>query len=88
VVIALEAKFYTVPLSLSLGRAFLGLVRDLSSGSVFFVMNRHAPSIEKLLAHKKQKWDKDIIPGNARAVARLRNALQTAFVNYKAAHAT
>lgn len=88
VVLAVEAKFYTVPLSLNLGRAFLGLVRDLSSGSVFFVMNRRAPSIEELLAHKEQKWEKDIVPGNARDVARLTNALQSAFVNYQAAHAS
>ena len=88
VVLAIEAKFYTVPLSLHLGRGFLGLVRDLSSDSVFFVMNRGAPSIEKLLAHKKQKWDKDVSPSNAKAVERLRNALQTAFVNFKASKAT
>jgi hypothetical protein len=83
VVLAIEAKFYTVPLALHLGRGFLGLVRDISSGAVFFVMNRQAPSIEKLLSHKKQRWEKDVHPGDKRAVERFRNAVQTCFVNYQ-----
>ena len=53
VVIALEAKYYTTDIALHLGRGFLGLVRDLSAQDAFFVINRDARSVERLLAHKK-----------------------------------
>jgi hypothetical protein len=84
VLIAVEAKYYTVELALHLGRSFLGLVTDLSADTTFFVMNREAPSIAKLLAHKKRHWDHQIEPSRARDVERLRNMFQTAFKNYKA----
>lgn len=82
--IAVEAKYYTVSLALELGREFLGLVRDLSSDNAFFVFNRNAESVERLLAHKKQQWEHNIVPTNDVPVARLRNAFQAAFKNYKA----
>ena len=82
--LAVEAKYYTTSLPLQLGRAFLGLVRDLSSDSSFFVFNREAVSIERLLAHKKQNWDHNIVPANGIDVNRLTGALQTTFKNYKA----
>lgn len=88
VLLALEAKFYSVELPLHLGRAFLGLVRDLSCDAVFFVMNRGAPSIEKLLAHKKQQWEKHVNPGQAHTVERLRNAIQTRFRDFQARYAS
>lgn len=84
VVIAIEAKFYTTDLALHLGRAFLGLVNDTSCHNAFFVLNRDAPSVEKLLAHKKQQWEHNVIPALTVPVARLRNALQKAFHNYQA----
>ncbi len=84
IVIGLEAKFYTTDLALHLGRAFLGLVRDTSTHNPFFVLNREAPSIEKLLAYKNQQWDHKIVPGETIAVARLTNGLQKAFHNFKA----
>ena len=82
--IAVEAKYYTTFLPLQMGRAFLGLVRDLSSDSSFFVFNREARSVERLLAHKKQYWDHNILPTNNVAVNRLTGAFQIAFKNYKA----
>jgi hypothetical protein len=82
--LAVEAKCYTTDLALHLGRGFLGLVRDLSCDSTHFVINRNAPSVEKLLAHKGQLWEHRVLPSNAIPVARLTNALQTAFKNYKA----
>ena len=82
--IAVEAKYYTTFMPLQLGRGFLGLVRDLSSDSSFFVFNREAGSIERLLAHKKQHWDHDILPTNSVAVNRLTAAFQIALKNYKA----
>ena len=82
--IAVEAKYYTTPLPLAMGRGFLGLVRDLSSENAFFVFNRSAKSIEQLLAHKKQQWEHNIVPDNNTDVTRLTNAFQIAFKNYKA----
>ena len=83
-VIAVEAKFYTTDLGLHLGRAFLGLVRDLSADSKFFVFNREAESIEKLLSHTRELWENNILPSNPIQVTRLINAFQTAFKDYKA----
>ena len=62
--IAVEAKYYTTALGLQLGRSFLGLVRDLSADNVFFVFNHEAESVERLLAHKKQQWEHNIVPEN------------------------
>lgn len=82
--IAVEAKFYTTPLPLHVGRGFLGLVRDLSSDNSFLVFNREAESIERLLAHKKREWENNILPTNNVPVGRLTSAFQIAFKNYKA----
>jgi hypothetical protein len=84
VVIALEAKYYTTDLAVHLGRSFLGLVRDMSAQNTFFVINREARSIEKLLAHKKQQWEHKVIPAEQQAVSRLEHALQKAFHNFQA----
>lgn len=84
VVMAVEAKFYTTDLALHLGRGFLGLVRDLSAHNAFFVINRDARSIERLLAHKKQLWEHNVVPNETIAVARLENAFQKAFQNFVA----
>jgi hypothetical protein len=84
IVIAIEAKYYTRDVPLHLGRSFLGLTRDLSADRVFFVANRSGRSVEKLLSHKKQLWERPINPSETVAVTRLRNALQTAFKDYQA----
>ena len=54
--IVIEAKYYTTALALQLGRAFLGLERDLSSKNSVFVFNRESRAIERLLTHKRQQW--------------------------------
>ncbi len=84
VIIAVEAKHYTVGLPLHLGRAFLGLARDLSVSDLYFITNREANFIEKLLSHKKQLWEHNITPSEINSVERLRYHFQTAFKNYKA----
>jgi hypothetical protein len=83
-VIAIEAKHYTTGLPLHLGRAFLGLVRDFSADKVYFVINRDARFIEKLLAHKRQLWEHNVTPTEANAVSRLRHHFQSAFKDYRA----
>jgi hypothetical protein len=84
VCVAIEAKYYVAELGLHLGREFLGLVRDISARRTFFVFNRDAKSIERLLAHRNELWEHRIVPGQTVAVTRLQNALQTAFKDYKA----
>lgn len=86
VIIAVEAKYYTTDLALHLGRGFLGLVRDTSAQNTFFVINRDARSIERLLAHKKQQWEHKVVPNETVAVSRLTHALQKAFHNFQAVH--
>ena len=82
-VIAVEAKFYTSSLGLGLGRGFLGFTLDMSAiDKAYFVTNRPAPSIGKLLSHKKRYWDKNIQPQNTNDVDRLRNQFQTAFKDF------
>jgi hypothetical protein len=84
VLIAVEAKYYTTDLPLHFGRAFLGLVRDFSADSAFFIFNGEAESVERLLAHKKQQWENHIEPTNVVPVSRLKNAFQTTFKNFRA----
>jgi hypothetical protein len=82
--IAVEAKHYTGGLPLHLGRAFLGLERDLSAQRVYFVANRGAGSIEKLLAHKKRLWDSNINPTYPDRADRLHHSFRNAFKDFKA----
>jgi hypothetical protein len=84
IVIALEAKYYTTDLALHLGRGFLGFTRDTSTHNPFFVINRDARSIERLLAYKKQHWEHRVVPSENLAVGRLINAFQKAFQNFRA----
>ena len=83
-----EAKYYTTALGLQLGREFLGLVRDLSRKNSFFVFNCAAESVEKLLAHKNEKWEHKVLPSNVMAVDRLDGAFQVALRDYKASTRT
>jgi hypothetical protein len=84
VIIAVEAKHYTTGLPLHLGRAFLGLARDFSVNSLYFVINRNANFIEKLLSHKRQLWEHNITTSEVNSVSRLRYNFQTAFKDFKA----
>ena len=84
VVVAIEAKFYAADLGLHLGRGFLGLVRDTSAHNTFFVINRSARSVERLLAHKRQQWEHHVLPTQPMALDRFRFAVQKAFHNFVA----
>jgi hypothetical protein len=83
-VIAIEAKYYSTDLALHLGRSFLGLVRDISAHNALFVINREARSIERLLAHKKEQWEHNVVPSQPTAVSRFTNIIQKAFANFRA----
>ena len=82
--LATECKFYASQLGLDLGRSFLGLVTEIHRNSRFFVSNSSSPSVEKLLAHHKMRWQVDVVPDNAYIVNRLRTSFEEVFQNYRA----
>jgi len=84
VIISVEAKFYDNSLGLGLGRGFLGFTLDVHVDKAFFIVNRSAASIEKLLSHKKRLWEHNIQPQNLVDVNRLKFAFHTAFKDFKA----
>jgi hypothetical protein len=86
IVISVEAKYYTSPLGLHLGRAFLGLIADFSADNSIFVTNSSSESIEKLLSHKSKMWEHNITPNQINDVNRLIHSFQTAFKDFKAKH--
>ena len=84
VVIATECKFYAATPSLGLGRSFLGLITDITAKDCFFVMNRTAPSIERLLARRRRHTCREsIIPANTTAVDLLMHSFRSAFHEYR-----
>jgi hypothetical protein len=84
VILNIEAKFYTTPLSLGLGRSFLGLTTDLSSQGSFLVTNTSSSSIEKLLSYKKKSWEHNVKPNNQAELGRLIPSFQNIFKDFKA----
>jgi hypothetical protein len=82
--LAAECKFYSSQLSIDLGRSFLGLVKEIHQDSRFFVTNSASATLEKLLAHHKIRWQKELIPANADLVNRLRSLFEEVFQNYLA----
>ena len=55
----------------------------MGSKDCFFVSNTSADSVEKLLAHKRRKWEHEIVPSRLVDVARLKNLFQEVFKNFK-----
>lgn len=82
VVLAIECKFYSANLPLSLARGFVGLCSELTSRDCYFVMNTGSGSVEKLLTHHDKKWENLVVP-NSDTVDLLRTAFQKAFKNFK-----
>jgi hypothetical protein len=81
--LAVECKFYSVPLPLGLARGFVGLVADLPPKNArFLVFNTNSDTVERYLAYRDQKWEKDVYPGSPQPIQRLRGAFQTAFRDY------
>jgi hypothetical protein len=85
-VLAVECKYYAVPLPLSQARSFMGLGVDLGTKGSQFVINTNSDSIEKLLAHHGRNWEHQLYPGSADAVGRLRGSFQNVFKNFIATH--
>ena len=83
VLIAIECKFYSTPLQLSLARAFIGLTTDLSVPKPIFVSNSSSNSLEKLLTGREREWEHNVVPWATVEVMRLRHKFQDAFKKYK-----
>ena len=81
--VATECKFYAANLGLGLARGFLGLCSDLSSLECFFITNSNSNSVEKLLNHKRRKWETSLQPSETVVVERFRNAIQDVFKQFK-----
>lgn len=86
-VLTVECKFYASNIGLFLGRGFVGLCSDLSARETFFVTNSASDSVQKLLVHKRLKWESQLQPNEAVNVVRFRNAVQEVFKDYKAKYA-
>lgn len=86
VLLAIECKFYATPLPLSLARAFIGLVSDLSvKGQSIFVTNNNSDSLERFLSHKKNlTWEHKVNAVSELEESRLRNAIQVVFRDFRA----
>jgi hypothetical protein len=83
-ILTVECKFYASNISLFLGRGFVGLCSDLSARESFFVTNSMSDSVQKLLVHKRLKWESQLQPSETVNVERFRNAVQEVFKDYKA----
>jgi hypothetical protein len=86
-VLTVECKYYSSNISLFLGRGFVGLCSDLSARESFFVTNSGSNSVQKLLVHKRLKWESQLQPSENVNVERFRNAIQEVFKDYKAKYA-
>jgi hypothetical protein len=78
-----ECKFYETPLSINLGRSFIGLSAEFGKGKAFFVMNQPEGSIGRLLDEHKRKWEHSIVPPSASDINRFVGSVQTVFKSYK-----
>ena len=86
-ILTVECKFYASNISLFLGRGFVGLCSDLSARESFFVTNSASDSVQKLLVHKRLKWESQLQPSETVNVERFQNAIQEVFKDYKAKYA-
>jgi hypothetical protein len=82
--LSVECKFYASELGIDLGRSFLGLVKEIHQYHRFFVTNSSSATLERLLAHHKIRWQREIIPRRSDLVNRLRASFEEVFQNYTA----
>lgn len=60
--LAIECKCYGDTLNLYLGRAFIGLEKEIAGASTFFVSNSDSESIAAMLTKHKHHWMHDVLP--------------------------
>jgi hypothetical protein len=84
VILAVECKFYAVPLPLGLARGFVGLVSDLPARDRYFVFNSTGNNIERYLSARASHWERSVRPDSPLEASRLQHAFQTTFRNFSA----
>jgi hypothetical protein len=62
-ILVIEGKYYTTPLSLGLGRQFLGLEGELSTRIVMLAATVSSPSVVHLLEGRKKLYEVGVLPG-------------------------
>jgi hypothetical protein len=62
-ILVIEGKYYTTPLSLGLGRQFLGLEGELSTRFVLLAATVTSPSVVHLLEGRKKLYEVGVLPG-------------------------
>lgn len=85
VILAAECKFYTEHgVGIAMGRGFLGLSDELGHRDTFFVMNRPAPRVDRLL-DKHNRWGcfSPVVPGSPEEQNRLIGSIQTVLKKYR-----
>jgi hypothetical protein len=85
VILAVECKFYSTALPLSLARGFVGLATDLPpKRHRILVFNTSSDSGQKYLTAHDYSWEHHVEPGCPIDVQRLRGRFQEVFRNYNA----
>ena len=62
-ILVVEGKYYTSPLSLGMGRQFLGLRTDLSAKRTIMAATVMSQSVSHLLAGRDQDYEFGVLPG-------------------------
>jgi hypothetical protein len=62
-ILVVEGKYYTTPLTLGMGRQFLGLDGELSTRFVMLAATVTSPSVVHLLEGRKRLYEVGVLPG-------------------------
>ena len=81
--IVAECKYYSTPLPLGLSRSFLGLCREMRAADCFFVANRGAANVSKVLAYGRFNQRTLVLPSSMPAT-NLLHQFQAKYDQFKA----
>lgn len=81
--LAIECKYYLVPLPIEAATAFSGRSGDRSSLNALFAANRASPQVSKFLWNKKWMFELGLLP-STRQVAYLKALVRETFKKYTA----
>lgn len=62
-ILVVEGKYYTTPLTLGMGRQFLGLGAELTTRFVMLAATVTHPSVVHLLEGRKKLYEVGVLPG-------------------------
>lgn len=84
ITIAIECKFYSGNLGISLGREFLGMTVDMNHEGRFFLSNSDGISLDRILAHHKRERYLGLTPLNPDSQEQVISLFRSSFRNIKA----